>query len=275
MILPMLLNRTKLLPVYVTGIGESKNQRRIVRPCGFQSYHILYCKDGKGILKIENKEYEIGRGDVFFFRPDIPHEYYPTEEPWQTRWVIFSGNSISDIIDYMDFGNSEVFSLPSLTDFDLQINALSDMFWCSDLNKEIKTSMLMYKLLIKMDEYRNRTQNSGGMTKHEKYEKLSPVIDMLNTNYHQDLSLEDMANVIGVTTNHLCRLFNQVYGITPLKYLTQLRLNMAKHYLSSPQIMRIKDIAPAVGFKDTSYFISVFKKTEGMTPDEFRRINSF
>ena len=275
MILPMLLNRTKLLPVYVTGMGESKSQRHIIRPCGFQSYHILYCRGGKGILKIENREYEIGSGDIFFFRPDIPHEYYPIEEPWPTRWVTFSGNLIEDIIDYIGFGNSEVFSLPNLADFDLQIDALSDMFWCSDLNKEIKTSGLMYKLLIKMNEYRNKTRDSGGMTMHERYEKLSPVMDMIISNYKHDLSLEDMANIIGVTTNHLCRLFNQVYGTTPLKYLTQYRLNMAKHYLCSPQIMRVKDIATEVGFKDPSYFISVFKRAEGMTPDEYRRVNSF
>ncbi len=275
MILPILLNRTKLLPIYVVGMGGHTHQDRVVRPCGFQSYQILYCTGGSGILKIEKEEHKIEVGDAFFFRPDVPHEYYPIEEPWQVRWVVFAGNATENLSDYLGFGKSEVFRLHNLEDFDMQVNAMSDMFWCDDPDKEIKTSMLMYKLLIKVGECRNRLPQPSGMSQNERYEKLSPVIEMLKTHYPEDLSLSDMAAVIGVTTNHLCRLFHLVYDTTPLKYLTHLRLNMAKHYLCSPENRKIKDIAATVGFKDPSYFCAVFKKAEGMTPDDFRRINAF
>ncbi len=275
MILPILLNRTKLLPIYVVGMGGHEHQERIIRRCGFQGYQLLYCTGGSGILKIENTEHEIKRGDAFFFRPDIPHEYYPVEAPWLTKWIVFMGNAVEDIIDYMGFGKSEVFSLHSLEDFDIQVSAMSDMFWCDDPDKEIKTSMLMYKLLIKMGECRNSAPQPSGMTQNEKYEKLSPVIEMLKTRYQEDLGLDDMAETIGVTTNHLCRLFHQVYDTTPLKYLTHLRLNMAKYYLCSPKNLKVKEVAAAVGFKDPSYFCAVFKKAEGMTPDDFRRVNAF
>ena len=40
-------------------------------------------------------------------------------------------------------------------------------------------------------------------------------------------------------------------------------------------VKKVKEIADAVGFKSPSYFCSVFKKAEGMTPDDFRRINTF
>lgn len=275
MILPILLNKTRLLPIYVVGIGEHERQRKIIRRCGFQTYQILYCLGGRGILKIENKEYEISSGDAFFFRPDVPHEYFPIEDTWKTKWVIFNGDSVENIIDYLGFGKSEVFRLNSLDDFDMQVRRIADTYWCDDPDKEIKTSMLMYKLLIKMNESLVQLTNVSGMSQKEKYEKLGPVISMMKSRYADDIGLDDMAESIGVTTNHLCRLFQQVYGTTPLKYLIHMRLNMAKYYLSSPHNMKVKDVAEAVGFKNTSYFCSVFKKSEGVTPDDYRKINAF
>ena len=275
MILPILLNRTKLLPIYVVGIGGHKSQDPITRPCGFQSYQLLYCTGGSGILRIEEQEYVIAQGDAFFFRPDIPHEYFAQNEPWSVRWVVFHGSAVEDIITYLGFGNSEVFHIHDLNSFDVQVSAMSDMYWCEDPNKEIKTSMLMYKLLIKMGECRNDTAKPSGMSKNEKYQKLRPVIETLKMRYKEDLSLRDLAEVIGVTNNHLCRLFQQVYDTTPIKYLTHLRLNMAKYYLCSADCPKVREVAAAVGFKDPSYFCAVFKKAEGMTPEEFRRINAF
>lgn len=275
MILPVLLNKTKLLPVYVVGIGNHEAQDHVRRPFGFQSYQFLYCLSGSGILKIEDKEHQISAGDAFFFRPDVPHEYYPTEEPWSVRWVVFAGNGVENIMDYLSFGKSEVFPLHNPEELNIQLDAMADIFWCDDPDKEIKTSTLMYKLMVKMGECRNNLLQPDGKTRNARYEKLSPVIEMLKTRYREDISLQDMATTIGVTTNHLCRLFHRVYGTTPLKYLTHLRLNMAKYHLSSSAAWRIKDVATAVGFKDPSYFCAVFKKAEGMTPEEFRRVNTF
>ena len=275
MILPILLNKTKLLPIYVVGMGGKQHQDHVIRRCGFQGYQLLYCNEGSGMLRAEGKDHLIQKGDAFFFRPDIPHEYYPVDSPWLVKWIVFTGSAVENIMDYLGFGNIEVFSLHNLEDFDIQVSALSDMFWCDDPDKEIKTSMLMYKLIIKMGECLNNTPQSSGMSQHEKYEKLSPVIELLKTHYQEDISLDDMAAVISVTTNHLCRLFHQVYDTTPLKYLTHLRLNMAKYYLSSPQNLKVKEVASAVGFHDASYFCAVFKKAEGMTPEDFRKINAF
>lgn len=275
MILPILLNKTKLLPIYVVGIGTKWKQESVVRPCGFPGYQILYCTEGSGIFKAGGREYKIKKGDAFFFRPDVPHEYWPTEAPWCTKWIVFMGTAAESVMDYLGFGAYEVFSLHDLEDFDMQVHSLSDMFWCDDPEKEIKTSCMMYRIIIKTGECLNSASRNDGLSQNEKYEKLGPVIELMKTRYNEDLSLNVMANTIGVTTNHLCRLFNQVYDTTPLKYLTHLRLNMAKYYLSSPHNLMVKEVAAAVGFHDVSYFCAVFKKAEGMTPDEFRKINAF
>lgn len=275
MILPILLDKTKLLPIYVVGIGVKKSQYEIVRKDGFHSYQILYCTEGGGIFRAEGKEYKIGVGDAFFFRPGVPHEYYPTKKPWKTKWITYSGASAEGIADYLGLGDTTVFSVSGLTEFDMLTKSLSDIFKSNRADKEIESSCILYKILIKVGSCRNNLPQNGGMTQNEKFQKINPVIELMKGKFNEDLSLERMAAEIGVTSNHLCRLFNQVYGITPLKYLTQLRLNEAKSLLSSNKEIKIKDIANAVGFNDSSYFCAVFKKSEGVTAEEFRRINTF
>ena len=275
MILPMLLSKTKLLPIYVLGMGVKEHQEPISRPSGYPGYQLLYCTRGKGRFLIGEKEYVIGKGDAFFFRPNVPHEYHAQNDKWSTRWVVFTGNAVQDLMDYMDFGNYEVFRINNFEEFDMQMDAMSDMFWCDAPDKEIKTSMLMYKMIVKMGECRNDRTGQSGLSQNDKYEKLVPIIDLIKSRYREDLGLNDMADAIGVSPNHLCRLFNQVFQTTPLKYLTHFRLNMAKYYLCSPKNLKVKQIADAVGFNDSSYFCAVFKKAEGMTPDEFRKVNAF
>ncbi|MEG2381606.1 MAG: helix-turn-helix domain-containing protein, partial [Oscillospiraceae bacterium] len=60
-----------------------------------------------------------------------------------------------------------------------------------------------------------------------------------------------------------------------LKYFTHFRLSMAKYYLSSQKELQIKEVSELVGFHNCGYFCTVFKKSEGITPDEFRKINAF
>ncbi|MEG2381722.1 MAG: AraC family ligand binding domain-containing protein, partial [Oscillospiraceae bacterium] len=163
MLLPIVLEKTKLLPIYVIGMGIKEHQTRKYREQGFAGFQLLYCTSGSGVFVIEGKEFIIECGDAFFFRPEVPHEYYPTSDIWKTRWVAFLGSSAANIMDYLDFGNYEVFKLSHFEEFDIQMNALWDMFWCDEPDKEIKTSMLMYKMIIKMGDCKNSQTLEGDL----------------------------------------------------------------------------------------------------------------
>lgn len=94
----------------------------------------------------------------------------------------------------------------------------------------------------------------------------------LDHNYHKDLSLNDVADVVHVSPSYLSRVFSRELGVPFKKYLIDLRLDQAKRLLLSTNKL-IGEVALAVGYQDTSYFCRIFKQREGCSPNQFRAQN--
>ena len=112
-----------------------------------------------------------------------------------------------------------------------------------------------------------RDQNSGNKNRSI----LQTAVDFIDSHYmEEDISLNTVANVANVSANHFSALFSQNMGQTFTEYLTGLRMSKAKELLRCTS-MRSNEIAGEVGYKDAHYFSYLFKKTQGMTPSEYRK----
>ena len=96
----------------------------------------------------------------------------------------------------------------------------------------------------------------------------------IDKNYaDEDLSLNVLASHVNFSPNHLSMVFSQQTGKTFIKYLTDFRMNKAKELLRCTG-KRSSEISLEVGYKDPHYFSYLFKKTQGMTPTQYRGGNS-
>ncbi|MEI3139955.1 MAG: response regulator [Lachnospiraceae bacterium] len=112
-----------------------------------------------------------------------------------------------------------------------------------------------------------RDQNSGNKNRSI----LKTAVDFIDEHYmDEDISLNTAANVANVSSNHFSALFSQNMGQTFIEYLTTFRMNKAKELLRCTG-MRSSEIAGEIGYKDAHYFSYLFKKTQGMTPSEYRK----
>ena len=92
----------------------------------------------------------------------------------------------------------------------------------------------------------------------------------INDHYcSDDISLNSVAKAINVSANYLSTVFSQKVGVSFIEYLTRIRMQRAKLLLRETD-MRSGEIALEVGYKDPRYFSSVFKRTQGCTPGEYR-----
>ena len=112
-----------------------------------------------------------------------------------------------------------------------------------------------------------RDQNSGNKNRSI----LKTAVDFIDSHYmDEEISLNTVANVANVSSNHFSALFSQNMGQTFIEYLTTLRMNKAKELLRCTG-MRSSEIAGEIGYKDVHYFSYLFKKTQGMTPSDYRK----
>ncbi|MEL7352120.1 MAG: AraC family transcriptional regulator [Cyanobacteria bacterium P01_A01_bin.116] len=91
--------------------------------------------------------------------------------------------------------------------------------------------------------------------------------DYLRSHYRDDISLDQLATLSGLSRFHFCRLFHQQVGVSASTYQTHLRLAQAKRLLANGR--EIIDTAIATGFYDQSHFGKYFKRHVGTTPARY------
>jgi AraC-like DNA-binding protein len=102
----------------------------------------------------------------------------------------------------------------------------------------------------------------------ETRQTIRQVLDIIDEEYMQDISLEYLSQRIGLLPKRLSAVFAQVTGQNFVDYVTNVRLERSKELLINTDL-KVNDIASRVGYQ-TSYFIKIFKKSQGMTPGEYR-----
>ncbi|MEQ3338230.1 response regulator transcription factor [Clostridium butyricum] len=102
-------------------------------------------------------------------------------------------------------------------------------------------------------------------------ENLSKLLeDYFLNNYASITSLNLVSDKFGFSNEYLCKTFKKYIGLTPIKYITKIRINEAKHLLINSPDLEIKKIGDLVGYKDSFYFSKVFKANTGVYPSEYR-----
>ncbi|MCM3702142.1 bifunctional transcriptional activator/DNA repair enzyme AdaA [Paenibacillus macerans] len=100
-------------------------------------------------------------------------------------------------------------------------------------------------------------------------EWVDQIADYIDAHYQEKLTLETLADMCHGSPFHLQRTFKRVKRMTPGEYIQQCRINQAKMALIHSR-RTVTDIALDVGIGSPAYFITLFKKTTGLTPAEYR-----
>ena len=111
-----------------------------------------------------------------------------------------------------------------------------------------------------------RSSHSPGETRREA-RKMAQVRDYVAANYERDISVDELAQRVGLSRYYLTRAFCKEFGLPPHAYATQLRLLAAKRMLAAGH--NAATAAAAAGFYDQSHLNRLFKRAYGITPGAY------
>lgn len=101
-------------------------------------------------------------------------------------------------------------------------------------------------------------------------ETILPMIEYIHENYQTELNLDKLADFMHLNKTYLCQLFKKEVGMTYIAYLTEYRVEQAKKLLRETSDS-LAEISELIGYADPAYFSRIFKKYEGISPNQYRQ----
>lgn len=243
---------------------------------------LIYIKKGTVTITVDFAPHTVSAGTIALILPGQLHsiEQYEAESVEYENIIFHPGILISKkadtgSTDYLTPILSGALPVPLLYTPDSP--HYSRIAACVDANDDIsRTNPAGYQLFIKSQLFMlfyilaNKCLLREVPKKDYKaLEKMKLILKYVENHYMEKITIEDMANELGISQSHFMKYFKNTMGTSFIDYLNEYRLTMASRLLVSSD-SSILTIAEEVGYDNLSYFNRTFKKRFAMTPREYR-----
>ncbi|MCX8130455.1 MAG: AraC family transcriptional regulator [Clostridia bacterium] len=247
-------------------------------------YEIEFFLDSNGAMVLDDKVYPVQYGDVAFRKPG-----QTTQGIMQFNCYLIcvdllgNTNKNSDTYDFIKeqefqnyYINPVLESIPPLfhPPMGKKYQFLFDSLLKEFINPGKTSAMLLKSYLLQLisELYLDSCDPllNGIVPLSPYYAVITKVVEYIKHNFQNKLTLSNLAELAGLSPNHLHKVFTRTLGITPNEFITKIRLEKAKELLVKTSLP-ISNIALNCGFENTPYFSFLFKKQLSFTPGEFRK----
>ncbi|MFL0196854.1 AraC family transcriptional regulator [Clostridium sp. WILCCON 0269] len=220
----------------------------------------------KGGCKTEicGNTYDLTEKTILIIPPTSAHKCNPYNyKHWGFRMLYINKEWFETAFDNNIENNFSYMKLNEIM-FNSIVSLFSDI-QNSIINMEIESKLLKYVSLLANRNNKDYPRSIIGSLNSDKINEIKKYLD---ENYLNNIMLSDLAKVAGMSKYYLIRQFEKQHGLSPHKYITNLRINHAKKLLKNNN--DFADIALESGFYDQSHFTKYFKEYTGVTPMKYK-----
>ena len=241
-------------------------------------YELYYLLEGEVYYFIENAVYSVKKGDMVLIPRNLIHKTSSRNKPDCKRVLIsFQDSFVFDMLKYdknlLDCFNLRIISLSKQNKKTLEniIGKLLNEFGGIYEPNYALIKALLCELLILLcrnvgnDELKNSVQIDNITS-----QKIIEVVEYINKEYKQDITLEMLAKQFYMSSAYLSRLFKKVTGFHYSEYLTNVRIKQAVYLLSNSNY-NVTQIALNTGYNSSNHFCKSFKSVMGISPLKYKR----
>lgn len=224
--------------------------KRINRPC----WAIVIKYEGETLYYSNGKTYISNINNMVILPKGSSYEWKCTESGHYSI-IEFESNTIYDEILYFPIKNSEKI-LKIFTELEYKRAIKKPMY-------ELESMRDTYSIIMKLTQFSQKKYLPS-----DKYQKISSAVDYIAKNYNKCIKNDELAVLTGLSTVYFRKLFTEIFGISPIAYLHELRIKKAKEMLKS-DYSSITDIALSLGYTNIYDFSRDFKKHTGVSPSKY------
>lgn len=240
-------------------------------PNHFHDYYVIgFVERGKRNLSCKNKQFIVETGDLILFNPGDIHTCEQIDDQALDYRCI---NIQEDVMKKITFEITGKEYLPNFNEVILfhneivaSLRELHLMIMEEEKNfKKEELFLFIIEQLIR--EYSNIISEENIK---EVNNEIKTVCDYLENNYMENITLNQLSNLTGLSKYYLLHSFTKQKGISPYNYLQAIRISKAKKLLEEG--VSPIEVAFKTGFTDQSHFTNFFKKLIGLTPKQYMNI---
>lgn len=231
------------------------------------SYQLLYITRGRGqFFTSPDKSMPVKEGDMIALQPQRWHSYFPDKRTgWQEYWIGFEGVNIDS-----RFENGFLRRDQAVYHLGVHAGIVALYNQAVLVAMQEKAAYQQYlagiaNLILGMTMY--YAQNSS-FDDHTALQ-IDKAKAIMQENLFGEISPEDVARMVNMSYSWFRKTFKDYTGLAPAHYITRLKVEHAKHLLSTTD-RTVKEIAYELNFGELSYFSQVFRRATGLTPVEYR-----
>lgn len=233
-------------------------------------YDFWIITSGKVKIFINNKEHILSKNDVFFIYPDNIYHANSQTETCEFIYVRFNfkiGNNNRGLDEFSLYGH-----IPSSA-IDNEVKQFIDSF-IAFKNMEPMSSFTLHGyftvLLSKVIGYQlENNLNHASIATNKKIARLQNVFEYVSNNIWQPISVVELAEMLNMNEKYFITYFKNAVGITPAKYITQVKMDKALVYIYEGKYT-IKEISEMLGYSDQYTFSKAFSKMYCIAPSKIK-----
>lgn len=231
-------------------------------------YEIHLITDGSITECINGHKTEMGPGWIYFLKPYDVHEYW-TEKPVSMYKIQF----LIDILD-ADIQKTLIsdkyrlaMKLPD-KEFDALIPTFNKIVEERNSNKHNRLKMISHLMNCLAIEMIRLSKNQSQHTSNS--DSIVLALEYIHHNYTNNITMQQVANYVGLTPNYFCSKFHKEIGQSFKQYLRGLQLNHAATLLRVSDIS-VSNVCEETGINSLAHFLRDFKAFYGITPSQYRK----
>ncbi len=204
-----------------------------------------------------------------------------TSDPTQCIALAVDAAYVSDTMGYLnDYYNSSdekhewklrfnQYHFANDTEVTDLINKLIRICSSADKAKNIFADLSLKELLIRLVQSQHLLQVKGEIDTNNNHSRLHYVLHYIHEHLTEKIAVDALSRKAYLSRNIFFKWFKEQLGITPLDYINQERIKLAKQLLAAPH-NTVRSVSMQCGFSDANYFVRLFKKIEGITPKAYQ-----